>query len=277
MELLKQEVQTIINIQYDRIVIEKDKAKDYRDITAEELAYAAIHTKTDYRDSVQINIIDIVYRFSQNEIRRLCLVLEALLKFDSTVNFPKQNSVSKYRQPFYQDYNGVALEEFERKYLVFLIEGFIVEYAKQFVIHEENNDEDNPAELDFWERKLRSTYNVAVLGTELEDLDKYVPIYEYKDEEISYSNTLSKLKKIATIEKNKIETEKYISESQKEIEALDKEIAQHDSVIAELQKIEEEAVRVFNKHMVWYRNFSRTTSENQAKRKLEEQKLKESK
>lgn len=274
MESLKHEIQTIINLQYDRIVLAREAAKDYKDITAEELAYAAIKTKTDYRDSVQLNISDIVDRYSQNEIRRFCLVLEPLLKLDSSVNFSHKTFMTQHRKPFYQEQNGSALVVFEKKYFAFLIEAFIVEYAKQFVLHEEDSDREHPAELDFWETKLRSTFNVAVINTDLEDLEKYVSVYDYHDEEISYANTLSRFKKIAIAEKNKLEAEKSIAESQKEIEILNSELAQHDSVIAELERIEEEAVRVFNEKMTWFRNYIRATSQNQANKK---QKLKEGK
>lgn len=276
MESLKHEIQTIINLQYDRIVLAREAAKDYKDITAEELAYAAIKTKTDYRDSVQLNISDIVDRYSQNEIRRFCLVLEPLLKLDSSVNFSHKTFMTQYRKPFYQELNGSALVAFEKKYFAFLIEAFIVEYAKQFVVHEEDSDREHPAELDFWETKLRSTFNVAVINTDLEDLEKYVAVYDYHDEEISYANTLARLKKIAIAEKNKIEAEKSIAESKKEIEILDTELAQHESIISELEKIEEEALRKFNEFMIPVRKFLRTTSENQAKRKKEQQ-LKEGK
>lgn len=201
MKRLKEEIRTIIDIQYDLILNARVQNKDFSDITTEELAKSAISKNVEYVDSVQLNISDIINRLTQNDIRKLCLVLEPLAKFDTAINIEPANTLTKYKHPFFKKMHGQSLVEFERSYLSLLVECFITEYAAQFLYQIDNLDAESPSSISYWSKKLK-TFGTEIIGTELEDLEKLVLVYSYENDEISYAHTLNRLTR-STIKQRK--------------------------------------------------------------------------
>lgn len=240
MKRLKEEIRTIIDIQYDLILNARVKNKDFSDITTEELAKSAISKNVEYVDSVQLNVSDIINRLTQNDIRKLCLILEPLAKFD-TINIEPANTLTKYKHPFFKKMHGLALVEFEKSYLAILIECFITEYAAQFLYQIDNLDAENPSSLSYWSKKLK-TFGTEIIGTELEDLEKLVLVYSYENDEISYAHTLNRLSK-GTIKHRKEKALRELIRSPDAEEGKSKETVKVENSKTELSDAEFEKIR----------------------------------
>lgn len=225
------EMDLFISATRAKLLMENEENKKFKKIEAQDIIYAANRVEIKYSDSIQLSIRDIVSSFSENEIRNLILILEPLALTKETQYKEIENNVLYvYRDSFFIENDNSSLLTFERNYLIHLSSAFIVHYSTAAVdirdSEREAEPDEDPTYMDFWEKKLRSTYNIKLQDFELVDAEKYIEKFESSENTTSYFSFLKK--KIKLVSKDRL-----IQEREKRIEAIDEEIKKYEMDIVE--------------------------------------------